>query len=204
LAGGLIARIEAALTGAPVVEGVVLAGSRARGEATALSDWDFELLAPDLDAAVAALPRLVDPLVPLSRQWDRLSPFATYMLMLRGPVKVDFLFPSRPNPPAPPWEVSAATLAALDAHFWDWALWLASKRLAGRDALITEELGRMHEHLLAPMGAPAPATLEDAVRSYTARRGELERELGAQVPRTLEREVRPALEREPVSRPQMS
>jgi hypothetical protein len=194
----MIERVEAALLMDPAIDGVVLAGSRARGQATELSDWDFELRAVDLDAAAAALPGLVDALGPLSRQWDRLSPFPTYMLMLRGPTKVDFLFPGRPNPPAPPWEPTAQTLRPLDDHFWDWALWLASKRLAGRSDLVAEELGRMYEHLLAPMGAPAPATLEEAVRSYVERRSELERELGVSVPRTLEREVRPALRVRPM------
>jgi hypothetical protein len=185
------------LSRGPGIDGVVLAGSRARGEETALSDWDFELRAADLDSAAAALPGLVDPLRPLSRQWDRLSPFPTYMLMLSGPTKVDFLFPGRPNPPAPPWEVTAANLGPMDDHFWDWSLWLASKRLAGQADLVVEQLDRMHEHLLAPMGAPAPASLEEAVRGYTERRAELERRLGVRVPRALEREVRPALDDDP-------
>ena len=108
------------------------------------------------------------------------------MLMLRGPVKVDFLFPGRPNPPAPPWRVSALTLPAIDAHFWDWILWLASKHRAGRGELVAEQLRSMHEHLLEPMGVePAPPTVAEALASYLARR---------QTPSALEREVRPAVE----------
>jgi hypothetical protein len=192
--GDLVSRVTAALTADPAIEGVVLAGSRARGEANRLSDWDFELAADDLDAAAAALPRLVVALEPLSRQWDRLSPFPTYMLMLRGPVKVDFLFPGRPNPPAPPWEVRAVTLRPMDEHFWDWALWLASKRLRGDASLVDAELGRMHAHLLGAMDLARPRTLGQAVGAYVERRSELESELGVRVGRALEREVRPALE----------
>jgi hypothetical protein len=140
--------------------------------------------APDFEAAAAALPRLVEPLRPLAQQWDRLSPLPTYMLMLRGPVKVDFLFPGRPNPPAPPWVVSAETLPAVDAHFWDWILWLASKQ--GRDELVAEQLRLMHEHLLAPMGAErAPRSIAEALASYLEQRD---------APSLLEREVRPAVE----------
>jgi hypothetical protein len=139
---------------------------------------------PDFEAAVAALPRLVEPLRPLSRQWDRLSPFPTYMLMLPGPVKVDFLFPGRPNRPAPPWQVTRETLPALDAHFWDWILWLVSKQ--GRHKLVAEQLRLMHEHLLAPMGAErAPGSVSEALASYLERR---------EAPSALEREVRPAVE----------
>jgi hypothetical protein len=141
---------------------------------------------PDFEAAAAALPRLVEPLRPLSRQWDRLSPFPTYMLMLPGPVKVDLLFLDRPNPPAPPWRVSAETLPAIDAHFWDWILWLEGKRRAGRDDLVAEQLGFLHEHLLAPLGSERrPETVAAALAAYLELRDE---------PSALEREVRPVLE----------
>jgi hypothetical protein len=142
--------------------------------------------APDFAATAAALPRLVEPLRPLSRQWDRLSPFPTYMLMLRGPVKVDLLFPGRPNPPAPAWRVSPETLPALDAHFWDWILWLTSKRRAGRDELVSEQLRLMHVHLLRPMGlGRAPESVAEALAGYLERRA---------APSPLELDVRPAVE----------
>ena len=164
-----------------------MSGSRARGEETALSDWDFDIEAPDFSAAVAALPSLVGPLRPLSKQWDRLSPFPTYMLMLRGPVKVDFLFPGRPNPPAPPWRVSPETRAAIDDHFWDWILWLASKQQAGRDELVGEQLKLLHEHLLGPLGLDrSPDSVAAALTAYLRRRD---------APTPLEREVRPTVER---------
>ncbi len=120
----------------------------------------------------------------MAKQWDRLSPFPTYMLMLRGPLKVDFLFLDRPNPPAPPWEVSAETLPAIDDHFWDWMLWLVSKQ--GRDDLVAEQLQLMHEHLLGPLGAPEPGSPAEALAAYLARR---------ETPSALELEVRPAVER---------
>ncbi len=36
------------------------------------------------------------------------------MLMLRGPVKVDLIFPDVPRALEPPWTVSADTLEAID------------------------------------------------------------------------------------------
>jgi hypothetical protein len=102
------------------------------------------------------------------------------MLMLRGPLKVDFLFLDEPNPPAPPWEASPETLPAIDDHFWDWMLWLVSKReRAG-------QLRLMYDHLLEPLGAPGPPrTAEEALASYLALRA---------APTPVEREVRPAVE----------
>jgi hypothetical protein len=180
----------------PAVDSVRLAGSRARGEETALSDWDFDVATGDFSAAAGALPGLVVPLEPISRQWDRLSPFPTYMLMLAGPLKVDLLFPGRRNPPAPPWEVSAATLAAIDDHFWDWILWLASKRLARRPRLVEAELWKLHRHLLEPMGVAAPPPgPEAAVTAYVEARARLEARFATSVPRALELAVRPTVER---------
>lgn len=95
---------------------------------------------------------------PVVAQWDRLSPTWCYMLILAGPAKVDLLF-GYPHQPAAPWQVTASTLAGIDDHFWDWALWLRSK-LARRDDLVAAELRKLHQHLLGPMGAArAPASL---------------------------------------------
>ena len=77
-----------------------------------------------------ALPELVAPLEPLAQQWDRLSPHACYMLMLRGIGKVDLIF-DEPWESSPPWEVSAETLRGIDDHFWDWTIWLAAKEGLG-------------------------------------------------------------------------
>lgn len=63
------------------------------------------------------------------------------------------------------------TLAAIDYHFWDWALWLGSKQLAGHGDLVTAELGKLHVHLLAPLGiAVVPTSLSRAVARYCAAR----------------------------------
>ena len=189
-------RVTAQLRDHPAIRGVELAGSRARGEAVELSDWDFAIDCTDFDEVAGGLPGLVRPLRPLAEQWDRLSPFPTYMLMLRGPVKVDFLFPHEPRAESPPWTVSSQTLAAIDDHFWDWALWLASKQQGGRTHLVNRELVKLFDHLLAPMGAgAAPVSVMSAVRDYSALRADLEARLGVTVRRDLDDEVRPALQR---------
>jgi hypothetical protein len=172
---------------------VELTGSRARGEATALSDWDFAVTAPEFDEVRDALAEIVRPLGPVVGQWDRLSPAWCFMLILPGPAKVDLLF-SRPHQPAGPWQVTALTLTGVDAHFWDWALWLKSKLTAGRHEMVAAELRKLHEHLLAPMGvASAPASLADAVTAYRAARDKCERRLRSRAPRCAENTVMPVL-----------
>jgi hypothetical protein len=90
--------------------------------------------------------------------------------------------------------VNAATLAAIDDHFWDWMLWLASKRLAGRNELVTAELGKLHAHLLAPLGVAAiPDSLDEAVAGYEAARDGWEKRLRRRVTRTAETAVLPSL-----------
>ena len=84
------------------IERVELAGSRARGTATALSDWDFVVTATDFEAVRDALPSLTEALRPVVAQWDRLSRNWCYMLILRGPAKVDLIF-GQPHPVASPW-----------------------------------------------------------------------------------------------------
>jgi hypothetical protein len=126
--------------------------------------------APDFEAARDAVPSLTAPLRPVIAQSDRLSRYWCYMMILVGPVKVDLIF-NRPHPIAAPWQVSAARLAAIDDHFWDWALWLGSKQLAGQDDVVTAELRKMHAHLLAPLGVTiTPSTLDRAIAKYRAAR----------------------------------
>jgi len=190
------ATVPAALLAHPHVVGVELVGSRAAGTAGPLSDHDFVVRSDDLDAVLGDLPAIVAPLEPLSQQWDRLGPpdYSCYMLLLRGPAKIDLIFPDLPHRSEAPWEVSAATLPGIDAHAWDWLLWMTSKRQAGRDELVREQLDLFHEHLLAPLGVPAPpSTIPAAVAAYRSARDAAEVRLGLTVPRALEREVLPVL-----------
>lgn len=180
----------------PAVRAIRLAGSRAAGSEVGLSDWDFAVEAEDFAALAEALPQLVEPLAPLARQWDRLSGHPTYMLMLRGPVKVDFLFLGLPNEQAAPWVAEPETLAGIDAHFWDWIIWIASKREHGLDAVVAEHLALLHEHVLKPMGVErAPESTESAARAYAGAREELERRFSIAVDRELGDEVAGALRR---------
>lgn len=177
--------------------GVTLVGSRATGVPTPLSDWDFVVGCDDVEAVRPSLPSLVAPLRPLAEQWDRLGPpeHSCYMLMLRGPRKVDLILHA-PHVPEPPWTVTPATLEGIDRHAWDWLLWLASKRLRGDDPLVRDQLVLLHEHLLVPMGVrDVPTSIEDAAAVFIEARDRWEHELGVTVPRALEREVLPALGR---------
>jgi hypothetical protein len=187
-------RVPELLRKHPSVRRVELVGSRVAGTATPLSDWDFAVETSDLDTLARALPELVVPLEPLAQQWDPLGQHPTYMLMLRGPTKIDFIFSGEPMEERPPWQVSADTLVALDAHFWDWILWLAAKRARGRAELVSTELEKMHGFLLGPLGVEAvPATIEDAVDEYLAALDVAERRFGISLPRTLQHEVLRAL-----------
>lgn len=190
----LAASVKAALLPHPHVRTVELVGSRATGSPTRLSDWDFEVMTDGFDAVARELPAMVAELEPLAQQWDRISEYPCYMLMLTGPVKVDLIFPGEPYESLPPWTVSAETLEGIDRHFWDWILWLASKREKGRDEVVRRELAKMSVHLLRPLGVDrVPGSIEDALDSYRFARDEREREFGLEVSRRLEREVLHAL-----------
>lgn len=192
----LEARVRAAVEPHSAVRKVRLVGSRARGEPTPLSDWDFVVETDDVDTVAETLPQLVERLDPLVAQWDRLSEeHACYMLVLGDGVKVDFML-DRPPTVARPWEVRRETLAPLDGHFWDWILWLGGKQLRGRDELVRSMLsGLMFEHLLGPLGvAQPPESIAEAVASYRDARAGREREFDIEVPRRLERAVLPRLE----------
>ncbi len=182
-------RIRSAVERHPDVRAVRLAGSRQRGTPTELSDWDFKVETSNFERVADDLPSLVTPLTPLAQQWDPLAETACYMLLLRGPTKVDFLF-DRPQEPNPPWSVSGETLLAIDEHFWDWVLWLASKESAGKDELVQDELAKMSTFLLGPLGVPdVPASILAAVRNYRGARERAERRWGVTVPRDIESEV---------------
>lgn len=172
---------------------VELTGSRARGQATSLSDWDFAVTASSFAEVRGALPETVRPLRPVVAQWDRLSRTWCYMLILPGPAKVDLLFGHR-HQPAGPWQVNGSTLAGIDDHFWDWALWLRSKLAAGKHDIVAGELRKLHEHLLRPMGVIcAPASLSEAVAAYRLAREKCERRLRSPVSPDAENTVIPVL-----------
>lgn len=187
-------QVTMALKQHPAVRAVRLVGSRERGTAGNLSDWDFEVDVEDFAKVVRDLPALVSSLDPLAQQWDPLSRRATYMLMLPGAVKVDLLF-DRKHEPEAPWKVTADTLKAIDRHFWDWILWIAGRQSAGSSELVQGELTKMSSHLLRPMGIErTPDTIETAISLYMAARGDLENRLRVFVPRQLDDEVRRALQ----------
>jgi hypothetical protein len=178
----------------PSVRRAELAGSRAAGTPTTLSDWDFAVETDDFAGLAEALPALLAPLEPLAQQWDPLGGNPTYMLMLRGPTKLDLIFFGQPMRERPAWEASAETLVPLDAHFWDWVLWLAAKRAGGHDDLVGGQLEKMHGFLLRPLGVErTPATIEEAVDEYLAALDAAEGRFGISVPRALREEVLPAV-----------
>jgi len=186
----IAAVVEAALLPYPGIRAVELVGSRADGSATQLSDWDFVVVTDRFDEVARAIPTLVAGLDPLAQQWDRISAYPCYMLMLAGPVKVDLIFPDEPYESVAPWTVTAETLDGIDQHFWDWILWLASKREKGQDELVGRELAKMRDHLLGPLGVDrVPSSIEAAVERYRSARDEREREFGVEVSRRREREV---------------
>jgi hypothetical protein len=182
----------------PGVRDVRLVGSRAEGRAIALSDWDFLVEVEDLAAVAGALPRLLAPLEPLAQQWDRLSTNRCWMLILAGPRKVDLIFPDVPHTPEPPWQPAPGNLDAIDAHFWDWMLWLTAKEARGRLDVVGSELEKAFEYLLAPLGAGrAPPSITAAVEDYRAGRERAEARFAVSVDRRLESAVAPALARMP-------
>jgi predicted nucleotidyltransferase len=183
-------RVRSALLGDPHVTSVELIGSRAEGTAGEFSDWDFAVEVDDFDAVAAGLPARLAGLDPLAAQWDRLSEYWTYMLILHGPVKIDLLFLSEPHELEPPWIPGPETLGPIDDHFWDWLIWLRSKQARGKSELVAAELDKLWRHLLGPLGAAEPpASLDAALSSYLDGRSAAERRLGVEVSRRLEREV---------------
>jgi hypothetical protein len=191
----IAARVTAVLEQHSSVERVELVGSRGRGDANALSDWDFQIHTTDASALARDLPDLVEPLAPLAAQWDRLSENATYMLMLPGAIKVD-LFPGDERRALDsPWKPASSNLAAIDAHFWDWVLWLGSKTLHKQHELVAAELRKLYDNLLGPLGvATAPTTIDAAVTEFRRARDWLERQWHISIDRRLGDEVSLALQ----------
>jgi predicted nucleotidyltransferase len=87
----VVTAIRGALERSEVVSSVVLGGSRARGMATGLSDWDL-YVEGEPRGLVEEIPALVASFGPLAAFWEPLSEQAGYMVVLDGPIKID-LFP---------------------------------------------------------------------------------------------------------------
>jgi|SRR5215211_7548212 len=175
----------------PLVTRVELAGSRSRGTAQDLSDWDFAVTTTDFASVARDLPVLVERLEPLGALWEPLGHFPVYSLVLRGPTIVEYLFLDHSQGAKPPVTPSRESLSAIDTHFWHWLWWLATKASVGHDDLLKQHWPVMYRHLLAPMGADTmPDGIEAAMRAFCVRRRALERRYGITVPRALEREVR--------------
>ncbi|MFF5260255.1 nucleotidyltransferase domain-containing protein [Actinomadura viridis] len=189
---GIVEAIAEAVRAHPAVERVEPIGSRARGTATELSDWDFHVAIEDFAEVSADLPALVAPYRPLAAQWDPLGDRASYLLIFAGPVKVDLIFGDVPRSRNPPWRVGPDTLAAMDSHFWDWSLWLVSKRRHGMNDRVRGELLKMSHHLLRPLGIETlPLSLEEAADHYLRARARLEARYRTRISRSLEEEVLP-------------
>jgi len=151
--------------------------------ATELSDWDI-YLEGDPAGMLEEIPRLVASFRPLAAFWEPLSTEAGYMVVLDGPTKVDIFALGATRRIQPPWVLRADTLASIDGHFWDWTLWLGGKALRGQRQLVSDELAKMHEFLLAPLGvASAPASLDEAVASYLRARAQAIDALGRELER---------------------
>jgi hypothetical protein len=191
----VVTAIREALDGSKVVSSVVLGGSRALGTATELSDWDI-YLEGDPEGVMAEIPALVASFGPLAAFWEPLSEQAGYMVVMDGPIKVDVFPIGASRRIQPPWLLSANTLVSIDAHFWDWTLWLGGKALRGERQLVADELAKMHRFLLAPLGVDfAPASLDEAVASYRRARAQAVDAFGAVVQQELGRQVSEALQR---------
>jgi hypothetical protein len=180
-------QIVAAVERHPAVREVAFVGSRAEGRANPWSDWDFRVAANDFAGVAEGLPDMLVFLDPLVQQWDPLSPEMCWMLILRGPAKVDLIFPDEPHSTEPPWTPTAENLGLIDGHFWDWALWLKGKEAGGKIEVVTSELEKLFDYLLAPLGVErSPTALEEAVGSYREARDRAEKRFGVTVRRDLD------------------
>jgi predicted nucleotidyltransferase len=191
----VVVAVRRALERCGSVTSVTLGGSRGRGGATELSDWDL-YLAGDPEGMLVQVPEVIASFEPLAAFWEPLAEEAGYMVVLNGPTKVD-VFPRRARRPIqPPWVVSAETLVPIDGHFWDWCLWLGGKSLRGEDDRVADELLKMQWFLLGPLGvAAAPSTLGEAVDVYLRARASAMGMLGVRVDPELGRQVSDALRR---------
>jgi len=185
--------LKSALTRHPGVRGVQLVGSRATGSADWLSDWDFKVESDDLASLRGALPDLVAPLAPVIQQWDPVSSEWIYMVILPGMTKVE-LFLGDGHRPDAPWSVTAATLPKIDAHFWDWILYIATAGRRGKLNTMSQHFGLIHENLLGPIGIErAPRSVQEAVADYKRSRTRWEEEFETHCDRGAEFAIEPFL-----------
>ncbi len=190
-----VSRVVDAIRSHPAINELKLVGSRSDGTATLLSDWDFKVETRKPERVFDELSAVVAQFEPLAAFWDPLGERRNFMAIFAGPLKLDIHL-DMPPLEVRPWEVASTSIQALDAHFWDWTLWLAGKALKDQDELIARELLKMHAFILAPLGRDKPArTIKDAVGDYRAMRATVESDLGTRVAgNALEREVLAALE----------
>ena len=189
----LAERVIAAVADHPAVRDIRLVGSRAAGCAIELSDWDFVVETNDFAAIAEALPHQLAPFEPAAQQWDRLSREYCWMVIVAGPAKIDLIFAGEPHAEEPPWEPNGRNLEAIDAHFWDWMLWLRAKEASGKLEHVGTELEKLFEHLLAPLQVQRrPSSIAEAVAGYRAARRRAEQRFGVTVGRELEAVVAPA------------
>jgi hypothetical protein len=163
----------------PHVKSVMLVGSRAEKTATSLSDWDFVIDSEEPKRIFEDLPAIVGSFAPLGALWDPLADdHRNYIAVFPSLVTLD-LHLDLPPPAHVPWTVSGETLAAVDTHFWNWALWLKGKTVHGRDELVAVELLKMHRFLLHPLGCESPpTTLRESVSCYLDARKNAETKTG--------------------------
>ncbi len=191
----VVAAVRTALEACSAVTSVTLGGSRGRGRPTGLSDWDFYLVG-DPDAMMAEVPGVIASFRPLAAFWEPLAEEAGYMVVLDGPTKVDVFPQGGRRRIQPPWVLSAETLDRIDGHFWDWCLWLGGKTLRGEGELVADELVKMHDFLLGPIGVDAaPTSLGEAIAVYLRARASAMDALGVSVDPELGRQVSDALRR---------
>ncbi|MFD0855234.1 hypothetical protein ACFQ07_23545 [Actinomadura adrarensis] len=188
---GIAEEIAAAVAAHSAVERVEPIGSGAR-DIAGFQIAAFSVIVDDFGEVAADLPDIVGPFDPLSAQWDPLGEHASQLLIFRGPVKVDLVFPEVWRNPNPPWRVGPDTLAAIDTHFWDWTLWLVGKRRDGMLDRVRGELLKMSRHLLQPLGiGTVPLSLGEAADRYVRARDRLESRYGTRISRCLQDEILP-------------
>ena len=180
----VVAAIRTALERCSAVTSLTLGGSRERGRATELSDWDFYLVG-DSEAMMAEVPGVIASVGPLAAFWEPLAEEAVDVFPIGGRRRIQ-----------PPWVLSAETLVQIDGHFWDWSLWLGGKTLRGERELVANELMNMHGFLLEPIGvAAAPTDLGEALAVYLRARASAMDALGVFIDPELGRQVSDALQR---------